>query len=402
MRYVAQKGDTTLKIANRFGITLNALYIANPQLERGEYIYPGQLIEIPQNYINQYVVQPGDTLHLIGEKFGITVSELTKANPHFNGKNKIYSGQIIFIPRPIKKGIVQTNHEYGYKDMVADLIALKKKYPFLHYEEIGNSVMGKTIYAIRLGKGDKMIFYSADWHANEYLTAPLLMKFVEDYAKHYEQKRTLNGYDINYLFNNVTIWLVPMVNPDGVELVQEGITPDHPYYQSVLKINNGSRDFREWTANIRGVDLNHQWPADWENVNARSPQVPSPSKYGGYRPLTEPEVRAIYNFTKGNDFSMVIPFHSQGREIFWGFKGLEPKESVKIVNRFAVLTGYIPVRNAYNGAGFKDWFIQEFRRPGFTVEVGKGLNPLSISKFSMIYRNNLSLLLEAPLLISHK
>lgn len=398
MKYLVKKGDTLYKIANGFGITLNALYLANPQIERDEYIYPGQILNIPEGVINEYVIQFGDTLYYIAEKFEITVNQLVEANPQIQNPSMIFPGQVINIPRPITKDIVQTNVEYGYSDLVTDIVALKQKYSFINYEEIGKSVMGKSIYAIRLGKGSKEIFYSADWHANEYLTAPLLMRFIEDYAKAYERKTTLNGYDVNYLYNNMSIWIVPMVNPDGVELVINGITPDNPYYQSVLSINKGSKDFRGWSANIRGVDLNHQWPADWEEENARSPQVPSPNKYGGTKPLTEPEVVAIYQFTKNHNFRMVLAFHSQGRIIYWGFNDLEPPESRNIANRFSVLTGYIPEKGAYSAAGYKDWFIQEYRRPGFTIEVGFGMNPLPVNQFPTIYRNNLSLLLETPLL----
>jgi len=366
-------------------------------VKKGEYIYPGQVVNIPQA-MKSYRIKKGDTLYYIAQLFGIPLQQLLAANPQIENPNQIFVGQIINIPRRISSDIVQTNQEYGYADFVSDIQGLTARYSFIHTEVIGQSVMGKNIYAIRLGVGEKEIFYSADWHANEYLTGPLLMKFIEDYARAYEQNRTLNGYDVRYLYNNMSIWLVPMVNPDGVELVQEGITPDHPFYQTVMQINNWSSDFRGWSANIRGVDLNHQWPADWEEEAARSPQQPSPRKYGGPRPLSEPEAQALYQFTRSHDFRMALAFHSQGEVIYWGYKGIEPPESATIVNRFAVLTGYTPIRTAESAAGYKDWFIQEYRKPGFTVEVGIGVNPLPITQFPKIYRENLSLLLEAPLL----
>lgn len=396
--YVVQKGDTLTRIANRYGITLNALFVANPQLQPGEYIYPGQIVYIPDFTYRQYVVRTGDTMYLIARQFGLTVKEVILANPQIQNPNILKVGQVINIPRPKEYNIVQTNQEYGYDDLVEDITALKNKYPFIQTEIIGKSVMGKSIYAIRLGIGSKEIFYSGDWHANEHLTGPLLMKFVEDYSRAYSQNRTLNGYDIKYLYRNASIWIVPMVNPDGVELVQEGITTSSPYYQTVMSINNWSRDFSSWSANIRGVDLNHQWPADWEEEAARSPSKPSPKKYGGPKPLSEPESISVYNFTLKHSFRMVLTFHSQGQVIYWGFKDLEPAESRGIVNRFAVLTGYIPEKTAYSGAGYKDWFIQEYRKPGFTIEVGIGVNPLPITQFPQIYRENLSMLLEAPLL----
>ncbi len=398
MRYIIKKGDTLYKLANRYGITLNALMIANPELEQGQILFPGQIIDIPQAVLNQYMVQKGDTLYLIAEKFSLSINQLLKANQQIKDPNQIKVGEVIWIPRLISTDIVQTNQEYTYQDFEDDLLELQQKYTFINREIIGSSVMGKNIYAIRLGIGQKEVFYSGNWHANEYLTGPLLMKFIEDYAKAYEEKTLLRGYDVDYLFNNTSIWIVPMVNPDGIDLVFEGITPDHPYYSFVLNVNNGSKDFSYWTANIRGVDLNHQWPANWEMENERSPQLPSPRKYGGPYPLSEPETVAIYNFTQNHNFRMVLAFHSQGQVIYWGYEDLEPEESEDIVNRFAVLTGYTPEKGAYSAAGYKDWFIQEYRRPGFTIEVGTGTNPLPISQFQTIYRNNLSLLLEAPLL----
>ncbi len=288
---------------------------------------------------------------------------------------------------------------YSYKDLVANIEELKKHYPFIHLEVIGHSVMGKNIVAIRLGVGAKELFYSGDWHANEYLTAPLLMTFVEDFAKAYANHNTLRGIDVQKIYQNTSIWIVPMVNPDGIELVQEGINPDHPFYETVLKINEGFQHFDGWSANINGVDLNHQWPADWEEEAAVSPQKPSPRKYGGERPLSEPETQAIYSFTKRHNFRMVLAFHSQGEVIYWGYKGFETKDSEHIVNQFSTITGYIPERVADSSAGYKDWFVQEYVRPGFTVEVGYGTNPLPFSQFKQIYSTNLELLLKAPLFI---
>ncbi|TCS84103.1 M14 family metallopeptidase [Tepidibacillus fermentans] len=398
MKYIVKKGDTLYKIANRFGLTVNGILALNPQLEKDDYLYSGQIINLADSNLMEYSAQLGDTIYAIAEKFDLRIDHLLKANPDISNPDRITIGQTIYIPKSISSEIVQTNQEYSYEDLTTSIEALKTKYPFIHTEIIGSSVMGKPIYALRLGRGEKEVFYSGNWHANEYLTGQLLMKFVEDYAKAYSQNRTLRGYDINYLYHHTSIWIVPMVNPDGTELVIEGILPSHPYYQTVLDLNYGSKNFKGWTANIRGVDLNHQWPADWEEENERSPQVPSPRKYGGTQPLTEPETIAVYEFTRKHHFRMVLAFHSQGQVIYWGFKGMEPPESKKIVNRFAVLTGYLTERTAYSGAGFKDWFIQEYRKPGFTIEVGIGTNPLPVTQFSQIYRENLTLLLEAPLL----
>lgn len=398
--HIVEKGETPLKLSYKYGITIDAFYQANPFLEREAYLYPNQVINIPDHTFIKYVIRNEESLSYISKLFNLTISELVFVNPQLNRRNQLSNGQIINIPKPKKSNIVQTSYEYGYHDLISDLKEITHKYPFVTTEVIGKSVMGKSIIAIRLGKGEKELFYSADWHANEYLTGPILMKFVEDYAKAYSNNKRLNGYDINEFFETYSIYLVPMVNPDGIELFIEGITPKHLFYEKVIAINKGLRNFQHWTANIRGVDLNHQWPADWEVENDRSPKIPSPKKYGGNKPLTEPETKAIHQFTVDHNFELILAFHSQGEEIFWGDKGKELPESKLIAKRFAELTNYQLIEIPNSSAGYRDWFVQEFNKPGYTVEVGKGMNPLPITQFDFIYSRIQNLLLEAPILIA--
>jgi g-D-glutamyl-meso-diaminopimelate peptidase len=99
--------------------------------------------------------------------------------------------------------------------------------------------------------------------------------------------------------------------------------------------------------------------------------------------------------TRSGDFDRVLAFHTQGEEIYWGFRNLEPPESEAIVNEFARVSGYTPVRTIESYAGYKDWFIQDWRRPGFTVELGRGVNPLPLSQFGEIYERALGILLAS-------
>ncbi|MBT2717827.1 hypothetical protein J7I90_17890 [Bacillus sp. ISL-57] len=162
----------------------------------------------------------------------------------------------------------------------------------------------------------------------------------------------------------------------------------------LIEWNNGSEDFSGWKANINGVDLNDQFPAEWELEQARNNVTePGPANYPGEGPLTQPEAIAMSELTKKRDFGKVLAFHTQGEVIFWGFEGLEPPESETIVNEFARVSGYEPVKSANSYAGYKDWFIQDWRRPGFTVELGKGTNPLPISQFDEIYQKSLGIFL---------
>ena len=152
------------------------------------------------------------------------------------------------------------------------------------------------------------------------------------------------------------------------------------------------------------MDLNLQFPAGWEQAReikySQGFTSPAPRDFVGYGPLTEPESLAIYNFTLEHDFRLVLAFHSQGEVIFWQFQNYTPQESLFIGEQFSYASGYSLEDTPFNSsfAGYKDWFIQDFRRPGYTIEVGLGENPLPISQFDEIYNDNIGILVLGAVL----
>ncbi|WP_409345600.1 M14 family zinc carboxypeptidase [Paenibacillus sp. MBLB4367] len=392
--YVVQKGDTVYRIARRFGVGVREISAANPQLANINQVVPGQVLTIPQNVPSRYVIQPGDTFYYIAKRFNIALSDLLAANPGTDPQ-RLEIGRTIAIPESKGTSIVDTSVMYGYVELMDDIAALRRVYPFIGYEEIGQSVMGKKIPALRIGSGPKQVHYNGAVHASEWITAMLLMKFAEEYAAAYSGGASLRGRNVRKLYAETTVWLVPMLNPDGVELAQEGITPQHPYYRELLDMNCGSYDFSRWKANIRGVDLNDQFPAHWDReLERRGTAGPGPRDFPGQLPLSEPEAKALADFTRSKPFRLVVSFHTQGQELYWNYRDMEPPESEAIARRFGQASGYRPVKLTGSDAGYKDWFIQEFRRPGFTVEAGIGVNPLPIEQFQAIYNENVGIMLE--------
>ena len=146
------------------------------------------------------------------------------------------------------------------------------------------------------------------------------------------------------------------------------------------------------------MDLNLQFPAGWENARkikfGQGYTKPAPRDFVGYGPLTEPEALAIYNFTLIHDFKLILAYHTQGEVIYWKFANYLPENSEEIGKKFAKVSGYTlditPPESSF--AGYKDWFIQEYNKPGYTIEVGLGKNPLPISQFDKIYNDNIGIL----------
>lgn len=310
-QYVVQPGDTFYRIAQRHRVSVEALAAANPQVEDPNIIWPGMVLYIPPRPPQQYIVQPGDTLWAIAQAFGTTVAALMQANPGID-PYRLRIGQRLVIPA-VNSGqaIIVPREDYGYDEMMADLERLRQRYPFIGVSSIGRSVLGREIPVVRLGTGPKEVHYNAAIHGEEWITAVLMMKFIEVYARARERGERIGNFDVPALWEQTSLYIVPMVNPDGVEISLEGVSRDNPYYDLLIQANGGSTNFRTWAANARGVDLNNQFPADWEREAARGPRSPAPRNYSGTGPLTEPEAIALAEFTRAHDFRLVIAWHSQ-------------------------------------------------------------------------------------------
>lgn len=357
-------------------------------------------------YINgytYYVIRPGDTLYGISKKFNTNINYILVANPNINLYN-LQVGEVIIVPFG---SVVQTDISYTYRILDINILALRKIYPFLQFGNIGESVLGKKIPYIRIGRGTKQVLYSASIHANEWITSVLLMKFVENFSKAYVMDRYIFGYRARDLFEECSLYIVPMVNPDGVEIVTGYVKPGNEIYEAAETIANRYPEIpfpSGWKANIKGVDLNLQFPARWEEARrikySEGFTTPAPRDYVGIAPLTQPESIALYNFTINNNFRLTISYHTQGRVIYWKFLNYMPEGSLEIAKEFSRVSGYAldetPYRSSF--AGYRDWFIQDFNRPGYTIEAGEGVSPLPISQFDTIYADNEGILVLGMIL----
>lgn len=351
-------------------------------------------------YINGYtthLIKQGDTLQKIAQMHSSTVEAILISNPEIDPNNLTIDEEIIV---PIGS-VVPTNISYTSQILNMNLNSLKIIYPFLEISSIGSSVLGRRIQCIKFGNGRKEVFYCAATHANEWITSPLLMKFLENLSKSYVNNVNIFGYNPKDLFSNVSLYIVPMVNPDGVDLVTGLITENSWAYSNAKQISNNFPDIpftSGWKANIEGIDLNLQFPAGWEQAKeikyAQGFDKPAPRDFVGYGPLTAPEAVALYNFTLQHNFNLMVTYHTQGRVIYYKYQNQTPPNSQEIAETFAELSGYtleeVPQNSSF--AGYKDWFILYYNKPGFTIEVGLGQNPIPVSQFAGIYRENLGIL----------
>ncbi|MFD6209549.1 M14 family zinc carboxypeptidase [Peribacillus sp. NPDC060253] len=260
---------------------------------------------------------------------------------------------------------------YSPERMEADLQGIQNQYE-LDVQIIGQTEEGKNIKAVKLGEGKRSILLVGSHHGREWLSSKLLMSMLEEYAGAYRAGKSVGGYS-SALMDEVSIWFIPMLNPDGVS-IQQGDLSNLSFIEkaAVWKMNRYSKNWSRWKANAKGIDLNRQYPAGWKEVMSDETK-PTYQFYKGEHPLEAAEVKALADFTRKIDPLIAVSYHTSGREIFWHYQNKRENmaRDYGIAKKTAEMTGYeltFPEKEAV-GSGFTDWFITEFGRPGMTIEL---------------------------------
>ncbi len=281
-----------------------------------------------------------------------------------------------------------------------------RTYPFCRSEVLTSTAFQRPIRTLVVGNGPRKVIYSASHHANEWITSLVLLKYAEELAQAIRDGGEIGGRNAREIADEATIYMVPMVNPDGVDLVTGAIQAGNIQYDLAQRqaADYPAIPFPDgWKANLLGVDLNLQYPAGW--LQAREIKFsqgytrPGPRDYVGRAPLNQFETQALAGYTQFIEPELVLAYHSQGKEIYWQFMDYQVPGAQELGEQMAAASGYtladVPYESGF--AGYKDWFIQEFRKPGYTIEVGTGENPLPLSQFDEIYRDNVPIMTIAAL-----
>ena len=221
-----------------------------------------------ERYITGYytkTISKGETLWSVATLAGTSLDSLITANPEID-PDRIFPGDKIIVP--FINPLIPTDISYSYYLVKLLTEGLTARYPFIKSQSLGKSVMGKDIFSLCAGSGAKQLFVNAGFHANEWLNIPVVLKFFEEYLKAVSRKRLLWGENAASLYESTRLHLVPLVNPDGLDLVT-GALKHGTYADNARSISARypTVPFPDgWKANINGVDLNLQYPAEWEKA----------------------------------------------------------------------------------------------------------------------------------------
>lgn len=264
-----------------------------------------------------------------------------------------------------------------YNELLEQLQKLNKNYQI---KVIGKTKFNRKIFAVEriLDKSFSTAFLVAGIHARENISCDLLFEMIEK-----------GLFDEIKEFN---LSFIIMANPDGVALQSGGLFEFSKSEQKKLvKMNNGSTDFTMWKANVRGVDLNNNFNANF-NMNVHS-HFPASHGYIGKHAFSEKETRALKRYTMKLKPFITISYHTKGEEIYFNFfqSGARLVRDGKIAERFAKSTGYI-IKNVENSSsgGYKDWCVLKLKIPSLTIELGSDnlVHPIGKDNLKEIFEKN--------------
>lgn len=288
-------------------------------------------------------------------------------------------------------------------ELLRRLEQLQKEYPFLQMSVIGRSLVGRELPLAAVGTGEKKVLYVGTHHGMEWLTSIVLLSYLSEVGRLLATGGRIFGVDAERMFGERTVYVVPMLNPDGVELQVRGEDPKNPLTDRLRVMSGG--DYSHWQANGRGVDLNHNYNAGFEVYKNMERSLGiyggGPTRFSGAHPESEPETAALCALIRASDVRLLLALHTQGGEIYADNNGYVPPGGAVIARRMEAMSGYTVAKpeKAASYGGLKDWFISEFDRPGFTIECGKGVNPLPIGDADTIYAVIRGILLCCPTFI---
>jgi len=272
--------------------------------------------------------------------------------------------------------IVDPYRLYTYEQMCKDIQALQMRYPeLINVSSIGNSVEGRDIPMFTLGKGDRDILICASMHAREYVATNFVMYMTEQYCIGYEAHQWFSGLSYRKLLDNVRFIIVPMLNPDGVNLAQNGIenAAKREELEKMQLVDTWKNGYYAWKANINGVDLNRNWPYNWA-VDSKV-KSPASANYNGTGPCTEPEVIAMKKLIDETNFYMFCSFHTSGEVIYW----IDSSNSVEMAKKFSPTVSRIANFIGYTMLGYENiskfggymvnYARATYEKPCFTVEI---------------------------------
>lgn len=298
-----------------------------------------------------------------------------------------------------------TDHIYTFMEMECDLVELKARYDdYILCMPIGTSLDSRTIWEVIIGnpQAPKAIFIEAAVHGREWMNSWMLMKQIEELMQNWETP-IAEGVELGDIFEQCAVYIIPMVNPDGVTISQCGI---EAIKNEALRANlykmEGAANPARWKANAGGVDINRNFMVGWGNRNPKF--FPASQSYVGLFPFSEPETMAIATAFTQRKYDISVSYHSMEGAIYWniGQIGELLDKTAALAIEVSQITGYsFGEQSVMNGLDY-NWMMIDQNTPTVLIETGTVACPLPYSQWQEIWIRNKDLIKHLALIYATK
>lgn len=259
---------------------------------------------------------------------------------------------------------------HDYTETISELDKLATDYPNLVKRiSIGKSLEGRELAGVRISSGGEddsrptAVFVGCH-HAREHLSVEVPLKIAKYLTSQYSTNSRVKS-----LLDEVEVWIVPMVNPDGAEY--DIATGSYRYWRKNRR-NNGDGTF--------GVDLNRNYGGSGFGGPGSSTTTSS-DIYHGPEAFSEPETQAVRDFVRARKRATVLlTFHTFSELVLWPWghtdepiaNDTDRKVFETMGKKMATWNGYTPEKSSdlYLASGdTTDWAYEELKLFAFTFEL---------------------------------
>lgn len=268
--------------------------------------------------------------------------------------------------------------EHTYFEMKQIIAALARKYPFINLSSIGRSVAGREIPCLAVGAATEYTLFITGDNPLCRITSLILLMFAEELCDKILNGKEMCGIDMRKAMFGRGIMIIPLLNPDGTELVLKGEQGCGYMTGKLEKLCN--KDYKNWQANIRGIELIRNLHPNFEALKAEEKKNkiygPAPKGFGGYKPDSEPESAAFNTFCRKKLIKKLIWLTSYGETVSYSANSVSPQKSAEIAEAMAAVSNFsIQPPIAKSNIELNDRFTYDFSRPGISVKIGKDAIP---------------------------
>lgn len=278
---------------------------------------------------------------------------------------------------------------HTYEEIKSEIFLLEEEYPeILKVYDIGDSwekTVGQAdrdIWAVKISdnveidEDEPEVMFNGLHHAREIITPEIMMYLINDLVQGYSN----NNVEKKFYVENREIWIIPMVNPDGHNVVVN----EDSWWRKNTKDNNDNGYLDDYD----GIDLNRNYGYMWGYDDSGSSPYPSSMTYRGEEPFSEPETQALRDFAMEHNIVYSIAFHSYSNLYLypWGYNGALTDDDAflsRAADSLSKYNGYVTgvasdaIGYCANG-DYCDWYYGDDSKPktfAYTAEVGEEFHP---------------------------